>query len=71
MVALPKAVHSLRLRVQILSGVWMNVSYERCVVQVEASEADRSLVQGSPTECVCVVQCDHVKQNRTALTHTE
>jgi broad specificity polyphosphatase/5'/3'-nucleotidase SurE len=71
MVALPKFAHLLRLRVQILSAVWMNVCYERCVVQVEAAAAGRFLVQGSPTDCVCVVQCDHVKQYRAKLTHNE
>jgi hypothetical protein len=32
------------------------------VVQVEVSASDRSLVQGSPTESVCVILCDHVQQ---------
>ena len=32
--------------------LWM-----RCVVQVHASATGRSLVQGSPTECVCVHVC--------------
>jgi hypothetical protein len=63
MVALPKATRLLRLRVQFFSTAWTNVSYERCVAQVEASVTGRSLVQGNPTECVCFVQCDHVKQH--------
>jgi len=71
MVAQPKAARLLRLRVRMLSAAWMNVSYERCVVQVEASATGRFLVQGSPTECVCFVQCDHVKQYLTALIHNE
>jgi len=62
MVALPKAARLLGLRVIILKALWMNVCCERCAVQVEASTTGRSLVQGSPAECVCVAQCDHVKQ---------
>ena len=61
-VALPKASRFLGLRVRILPAAWMNVSCERCVLLLEASATDRSLVQGCPTDCVCVVQCDHVKQ---------
>jgi hypothetical protein len=48
MVALPKAARLLGLRVRILPAAWMNVSSERCVVQVEASATGRSLVQGVP-----------------------
>jgi hypothetical protein len=33
-----------------------------CVVQVEASATGRSLVEGSPTECVYVRVCDQVQQ---------
>ena len=35
--------------------------------QVEVSVTDRSLVQGSPTECVCVIEGDLVKQESSAL----
>jgi hypothetical protein len=62
MAVLRKAGRLRGLRVRILSAAYMNVSWERCVVQVEACATVRSLVQGSPTECVCVVQCDYVKQ---------
>jgi hypothetical protein len=42
----------------------MFVSYIYCVVLVEASATGRSLVQGSPTECVfvCVTLCAQVQQ---------
>jgi hypothetical protein len=34
-----------------------------CMLQVEDSATGRSLVQGgSPTEYVCVIECDQVKQ---------
>jgi hypothetical protein len=36
----------------------MLVSCECCVEQVEVSAMGRSLVQGSPAECVCVIECD-------------
>ena len=36
MVALPKAVRLVGLRVRILPAAWMNVCCERCVVQVKA-----------------------------------
>jgi len=62
MVALLMAARLLGLRVRILPAAWMNVYCERCFVHVEASTTGRSLVQGSPAECVCVAQCDHVKQ---------
>jgi hypothetical protein len=29
--------------------------------QVEVSATDRSLVQRSPTDCVCVIECDQVQ----------
>jgi hypothetical protein len=44
------------------TAAWMNVSCERCVVHFETSAMGRALVQGCPTDCVYVVQCDHVKQ---------
>ena len=46
MVALPTAARLLGLRVRILPAAWINVSCERCVVQVEVSATGRSLVQG-------------------------
>jgi hypothetical protein len=46
----------------------MNVCCERCVVHVDASTTGRSLVQGIPTKCVCVVQCVNVKQYLTTFT---
>ena len=43
------------LRVRIPPGGWMSVSCECCVCcQVEVSATGRSLVQRSPTECVCL-----------------
>jgi hypothetical protein len=33
-----------------------------CVVKVEVSAAGQSLVQGSTTEFVCVIECDQVQQ---------
>jgi len=30
-------------------------------LSVEASARDRSLVRGSPTECLCVTECDQVQ----------
>ena len=49
----------LSLRVRIPPGTWIFVSCECCVLlQVEASSTSQSLVQGSPTECVCVIVCD-------------
>jgi len=33
-----------------------------CVVQVEVSVTGRSVVRMSPTECVCVTECDQVQQ---------
>jgi len=71
MVALLKKACLLGLWVRILPATWMNVSCERCVVQVEACTTVRSLVQGRLTECVCVVQFDHVKQYLTTLIHNE
>jgi len=46
LVALRKAARLLGLRVRILPAAWMNVSCERCVVQVETSGTGLSLVQG-------------------------
>ena len=43
------------------SGTWLSVSYKYCVLQVEVSETDRLLVQRSPTECVCVIECDQAQ----------
>ena len=50
------AVRLLGLRIRIPSGSWMFILWVLCVVQVKekASATGRSLVQGSPTECVCV-----------------
>ena len=38
------------------------------VVQVEASATDRSLVQGNPTECVCV--CPYMWSGATVTLYT-
>jgi hypothetical protein len=64
LVALLKAARLLGLRVGILSAACMNVSCECCVLHMEACAMGRSLVQGSPTEGLFVVQCNYVK-----LTH--
>ena len=44
----------------LAGGMGVCVLYVFCVVEVEASVRDRSLVQRSPTECVCVHVCDQV-----------
>ena len=45
----------LGLRVRTPSGTWMPVSCECCVLSVRGlCEWGQSLVQRSPTECVCV-----------------
>jgi hypothetical protein len=66
-----KAAGLLVLRVRILPAACMNVSFERCVVHVEDSATGRSPVQGSPTDCECVIQCDHVKHYPSTLAHNE
>ena len=41
----------------------MDVSLVNVVCcQVEVSATGRSLVQGSPTECECVIECNQVQQ---------
>jgi hypothetical protein len=45
------AVRLLGSRVQIPPGAWMSVSFECCVLEMEVSATDRSLVQRSPNEC--------------------
>jgi hypothetical protein len=47
------ATRLLGLPVANLSGPGDCPLYVLCVLQVEAAATDRSLVQGSPTECVC------------------
>jgi len=44
----------LELRVRIPPAKWLFVYCECCVVQMKAFAKGRSLVQGSPTDCVCV-----------------
>jgi hypothetical protein len=51
--ALSAATRLLGLLVGKLSGHGGCPLYVLCVLQVEAAATDRSLVQGSPTECVC------------------
>jgi hypothetical protein len=35
--------------------------------QVEVSVMGRSLIQGGPTECVCVINCDQVQKQLSTL----
>jgi hypothetical protein len=59
----PMASRLLRLRVWIPPEVWMFFCCECCVLlQVETSATGWSLVQGTPTDCECVIACDHVQQ---------
>jgi hypothetical protein len=51
------AARLLGLWVRIPLWTWMSVSCECCVLQVEVSASERSLVQRSSTEC-CVSECD-------------
>jgi len=53
----------LGLRVPIPPTVWTSVFFEccLCVIQVEASATGRFLVQGNPTECVCVIEYGQVQ----------
>jgi len=44
----------------LAGGMGVCVLYLLCVVGLEASERDRSFVQRSPTEWVCVHVCDQV-----------
>jgi hypothetical protein len=48
----------LGFRFRVSPGAWMSVVSVECF-QVEVSTKRRSLVQGSPTECV--TECDRVK----------
>jgi hypothetical protein len=49
--------------------VWL--LWKLCVVQVHVSAAVRSLVQGSPNECVCVVKRDQVQEQHSTPTVSE
>jgi hypothetical protein len=50
-----------RVKAYVSPGAWMFVvNVVSC--QAEASAPGRSLLQGSPTECVCVSECDHMQQ---------
>jgi hypothetical protein len=60
MVAVPKAAGLLGLRFRIV-----------VLLHVDASATGRSLVQGIPTECVCVVHCANVKQYPNTFNHNE
>ena len=45
------------------AGKWLFFPCEcRVLIQVEESETGRSLVQGSPTECKCVLVCGPMQQ---------
>jgi hypothetical protein len=44
----------------LAGGMGVCVLYVLCVVEVEASARDRSLVQRIPTECVCVCMPTYV-----------
>jgi len=52
----------LGLRVRIMSGAWMSVSCDYCVLSGRCSVMGRSLIQKSPSECTCVSECDQVQQ---------
>jgi hypothetical protein len=53
------AARLLRLCVRNPPGAWVCVSCECLCCQVEVSATGWSLVQRSPTECLCVTECDH------------
>ena len=47
----------------------MSGSFESCVLcRYRSLLAVRSLVYGSPNECVCVIKCDQVPQQRSTPT---
>ena len=52
------------------AGGVISISCECCLCQVEVSATGRSLVQRSPTECVCVfvIECDQVTQQSSTPT---
>jgi hypothetical protein len=45
----------------LLGGKIPTYFENQCFLQVEDSATDRSLVQGSPAECVCVIECDEAQ----------
>ena len=57
------AARLLGMRVRIPPGAWLSLVNVVCY-HVEVCATDRSLIQRSPTECVCmcVIERDQVKQ---------
>jgi len=55
--SIPAAANALGLRFRIPPASWMSDSLECCVLSGRGPATDRSLVQGSPTEC-SVPECD-------------
>ena len=56
------AARLLELRFRISSKEWTSVSFECCVLSGRGLCEGCFPVQGRPTQCLCVMQCDQVQQ---------